>query len=233
MSIIRNKQRLFHLYRYLLKYTDEEHQASTNDLVKLLREMDAHASRKTVKDDIEVLAREGVDVITTKSYYNSFFIGSRQFEVPEIKILTDAVAANESLTSEQKRKLIDKLLSQLSVHQAEKLEKAILFSEAHGENEQLYYHVDKITDAICEGKKVKILCFDQPAAETENPKEGAAKLLHNVRQKLPGGGGKTHILTPVAITCRDNCFYLIGRKGAGNEQAAFRLDRIAKTTIIE
>lgn len=232
MSIIRNKQRLFHLYRYLLKYTDEEHQASTKDLVKLLREMDAHASRKTVKDDIEVLAREGVDVITTKSYYNSFFIGSRLFEVPEIKILTDAVAANESLTYEQKQKLIDKLLSLLSIHQAEKLKKAILFSDAHGENDQLYYHVDKITDAICEGRKVRIQCFDRSATETGDPKEGAAKLLYNVRQKLPGGG-KTHVLTPIAITCSDNCFYLIGREDAGNEQAAFRLDRIAKTTIIE
>ena len=55
MSAIRNKQRLIHLYRYLMEYTDEEHQATTNDLVEFLREEDANASRKTVKDDIEVL----------------------------------------------------------------------------------------------------------------------------------------------------------------------------------
>ena len=72
MSAIRNKQRLIHLYRYLMQYTDEEHQATTNDLVEFLRQEDANASRKTVKDDIEVLIEEGVDVVVTKSFYNSY-----------------------------------------------------------------------------------------------------------------------------------------------------------------
>ena len=63
MSTIRNKQRLIHLYRYLLKETDDEHQVTTNDLVQYLKQEDANASRKTVKDDIEVLIEEGVDVV--------------------------------------------------------------------------------------------------------------------------------------------------------------------------
>ena len=37
MSAIRNKQRLIHLYRYLMDYTDEDHQATTNDLVDFFR----------------------------------------------------------------------------------------------------------------------------------------------------------------------------------------------------
>ena len=55
MSLIRNKQRLIHLYRYLLENTDEDHQVTTNDLVEFLKKEDANASRKTVKDDIEIL----------------------------------------------------------------------------------------------------------------------------------------------------------------------------------
>ena len=87
MSVLKNKQRLLHLYRYLMENTDEEHQATTNDLVSFLRQEDANASRKTVKDDIEVLIEEGADIVTTKSYYNSYFIGSRMLEIPEVKML--------------------------------------------------------------------------------------------------------------------------------------------------
>ena len=98
MSVIRNKQRLLHLYRYLMENTDEDHQITTNDLVQFLKQEDANASRKTVKDDIEVLVKEGIDIITTKSYYNSYFIGERTFEIPEITFLVDSIESNASLT---------------------------------------------------------------------------------------------------------------------------------------
>ena len=101
MSVLKNKQRLLHLYRYLMENTDEEHQATTNDLVSFLRQEDANASRKTVKDDIEVLIEEGADIVTTKSYYNSYFIGSRMLEIPEVKMLIDGIAANVSLSADQ------------------------------------------------------------------------------------------------------------------------------------
>jgi hypothetical protein len=65
MSAIRNKQRLIHLYRYMMKNTDEEHQATTNELVEFLRKEDANVSRKTVKDDIDVLIEEGIDIVVT------------------------------------------------------------------------------------------------------------------------------------------------------------------------
>ena len=98
MSAIRNKQRLIHLYRYLMDYTDEDHQATTNDLVDFLTREDANASRKTVKDDIEVLMEEGVDIVVSKSFYNSYFVGSRTFEIPEIKLLVDGIAPNKSIS---------------------------------------------------------------------------------------------------------------------------------------
>jgi hypothetical protein len=46
-----------------MKNTDEEHQATTNELVEFLRKEDANVSRKTVKDDIDVLIEEGIDIV--------------------------------------------------------------------------------------------------------------------------------------------------------------------------
>ena len=51
---IRNKQRPFRLLKYLYENTDEDHALSTPELVKIFQAEDAHANRKTIKDDIDV-----------------------------------------------------------------------------------------------------------------------------------------------------------------------------------
>ena len=216
MSTIRNKQRLLHLYRYLMENTDEEHQATTNDLVAFLREEDANASRKTVKDDIEVLIEEGVDIVTTKSYYNAYFIGSRQFEIPEIELMVDGIAANVSFTLEQKEKLIGNLLGMLSVHQAQKVKKKIVYS-GNSKNEQSYYNVDRITDAINEEKKIEFLYHD----------------IKYVGNNGIGSDENTYVITPYVLTCRDSSFYVIGHCAETGVIKAFRIDLITKARILD
>ena len=87
MTSIRNKQRPFRLLKYLYENTDEEHPISTTELVRIFVAEDAHAKRKTVKDDIDVLVGEGFDVVTVRGRNNSFFLGTRKFELPEVKLL--------------------------------------------------------------------------------------------------------------------------------------------------
>ena len=102
MANIRNKQRPFRMLKYLYENTDENHPVSTPELVKIFRAEDAHASRKTVKDDIDVLIDEGFDIVTVRSTQNSFFLGSRIFELPEIKLLIDAVSSARFISKEEK-----------------------------------------------------------------------------------------------------------------------------------
>lgn len=83
MTSIRNKQRPFRLLKYLYENTDEEHPISTTELVRIFVAEDAHAKRKTVKDDIDVLVGEGFDIVTVRGRNNSFFLGTRKFELPE------------------------------------------------------------------------------------------------------------------------------------------------------
>lgn len=215
MSVLRNKQRLLHLYRYLMENTDEEHQATTNDLVAFLRQEDANASRKTVKDDIEVLIEEGTDIVTTKSYYNSYFVGSRLFEIPEVKMLIDGIAANISLSTDQKEKLIEKLLGTLSVHQAHDLRKGIVYTGNAG-NEQFYYNIDRITEAIRENRKIGFQYFDYRG-------NGDRTLKDN---------GRTYVITPYFLTCRNNCFYVIGDCSGTGAISVFRTDLMTKACVL-
>ena len=67
MTSIRNKERPFRILKYLYENTDEDHRVSTAELVKIFMAEDAHANRKTVKDDIDILVGEGFDVVTVRS----------------------------------------------------------------------------------------------------------------------------------------------------------------------
>ena len=202
-----------------MENTDEEHQATTNDLVRFLSQEDANASRKTVKDDIEVLIEEGADIVTTKRYYNSYFIGSRQFEIPEVKMMIDGIASNISLSADQKEKLIEKLLGTLSVHQAENLRKGIVYSGNTGNigNEQFYYNIDRITEAVIEGRKLGFRYFDYSGSGDRFLKEN----------------GKMQIITPYFLTCDQNRFYVIGRYSDAGEVSVFRIDMMTKACITD
>ena len=121
MTNIRNKQRPFRMLKYLYENTDENHPVSTPELVKIFQAEDAHASRKTVKDDIDVLIGEGFDIVTVRSTQNSFFLANRKFEIPEIKLLIDAVSSSRFINKEKSAALIEKLTGMVSKAQAEKI----------------------------------------------------------------------------------------------------------------
>ena len=215
MSAIRNKQRLIHLYRYLMENTDEEHQATTNELVEFLRQEDANVSRKTVKDDIDVLIEEGTDIIVTKSFYNSYFVGSRIFEVPEIKLLADSVASNKTISKEKKEEIIRKLLSLLSSHQAQKIESLLHFEDnASLVSEQLYYTIDKISDAISGNRKISFYYSD--------PAVTAIK-----------GEIRRIVITPVVIRSCNNHFYVCGYSKENGKTDVYRLDRMMRAKVLE
>ena len=120
MTSIRNKQRPFRLLKYLYENTDEYHPVSTPELVRIFRAEDAHANRKTIKDDIDVLAGEGFDIVTIRSTSNSFYLRNRKFELPEINLLIDAVSASGFITEGECSALTEKLTSLLNRAQAEK-----------------------------------------------------------------------------------------------------------------
>ena len=217
MSVIRNKQRLLHLYRYLMENTDEEHQVTTNDLVQFLKQEDANASRKTVKDDIEILVKEGVDIITTKSYYNSYFIGERDFEIPEITFLVDSVEASVSLTEEKKQKMVEKLLGLLSRHQASKVRASTTGRPNHGMgSEQLYYTIDRITEAINENRKIEFQYLEYNA----------------LKEKVLSNSGNTVTLTPIVMMSDDDRYYLLGYNSEEHRVDAVRVDRMLRTRMV-
>lgn len=95
------KGRLLYLLRYLYQETDENNAVSTNEIIHYLTKRDMPINRKTVKDDIDTLIHTGYDIVTMKSSAHSFFMGSREFELLELKLLIDAVSSSKFITTQK------------------------------------------------------------------------------------------------------------------------------------
>ncbi|MBQ1234669.1 MAG: WYL domain-containing protein, partial [Oscillospiraceae bacterium] len=88
------KSKLLHLANILLTETDEEHGLTTNELIEKLAALEIKAERKSIYSDIETLQDFGLDIIQNKAKRTTYFVGSRDFELGELKLLVDAITAS-------------------------------------------------------------------------------------------------------------------------------------------
>lgn len=143
------KGRLLFLLRYLRQNTDDQHLVTTPELLSALETAGYPADRKTLYDDIHIL-KEGfdIDIITEKHRGNEYFVGAREFELPELKLLIDAVASSRFISAKESRKQIDKLSSQASIWQNADLEPRITIGERIKVPEtRIYYTIDTLNSA--------------------------------------------------------------------------------------
>jgi len=88
---VNQKQKILYLMQILNEQTDENHMLTVNELISKLAKLDIKAERKTIYDDIETLRLYGLDIVMSKSKSYGYYIASRAFELPELKLLADAV----------------------------------------------------------------------------------------------------------------------------------------------
>ena len=119
------KTKLLHLARMLLRQTDEDHPLTVAQIIEALAREDIKAERKSIYDDLEALRLFGLDVQCRKGKTPGWFIGSREFELPELKLLMDAVQSSRFITQKKSDALIRKLESLASIHQAGQLQRQV------------------------------------------------------------------------------------------------------------
>ena len=158
--------RLLVLLQYLYKETDEKHPVSAQNILKHWESRGIKASRKSVYKDITLLADFGIDIVCVKSTQNLYFIGSRLFELPELKLLVNAVESSRFITPKKSRLLIQKLGRLSSSAQAAQLKCPIYMDGMpKPKNEAIYYIVDLLQTAIQENKQISFQYYDSLAGE--------------------------------------------------------------------
>ncbi len=156
------KLKIFYILDYLQKNSHEEHPVRAAELISMLEHQHhIFCERKTIYSDIAALQDYGVDIVSIPGKNGGYYIASRNFEIPELKLLIDAVLSSRYLTQKKSRELIEKLCDQCSVYDAKLMRRDVLVSgRVKSMNETIYYSVDTIQDAIAENKMISFRYFD-------------------------------------------------------------------------
>ena len=114
---IHQKAKVLYVMRLLLQESDEDHPLSTEDIIRRLNEAGVKAERKSIYSDIETLRDFGLDVHGSRGRSAGYYVGERDFELPEIKLLIDSVQSSKFITERKTMQLIRKLAGLMSVHE--------------------------------------------------------------------------------------------------------------------
>ena len=206
------KLKILYLMRILLTQTDETHSLSVNELIAKLADYGVSAERKTVYDDIETLRQFGIDIVMEKTRSYGYYVTGRDFELPELKLLADAVQASKFITEKKSMELIRKLEGLVSKYDAGKLQRQVFIqNRVKSMNESIYYSVDALHEAITDGKKISFKYFD-----------------YNVQKKqVFRRDGAPYIVSPAALTWNEENYYLIAYSQEREAITHFRVDRMS------
>ncbi len=213
----RKKLRILYLAQFLTEQSDEEHPVTLQEILEHLARCGISADRKSIYDDVEQLRLYGMDVLTVKGAHFGYYLGQRDFQLPELKMLIDVVQASPFLTANKSMELITKLEKLASRPQAHQLRRQVyVMNRVRTDNERLYYTVDGINTAINAGRQVTFRYFDWTAGGT----------------KVYRRGGALYTADPVAL-CVDRHYYLVAYDGALGDYRHYRVDRMDSLTVTD
>ncbi|WP_300821496.1 YafY family protein, partial [uncultured Oscillibacter sp.] len=175
------------------------------------------AGRKSVYGDIQILIDQGVDVVCVKSTQNRYFVGSRLFELPELKLLVDAVESSHFITRKKSASLIRKLASLTSQEQARQLNRPVYMEgTAKQDNEAIYYAVDTIHTAIQEKRRIAFQYIEYTAE----------------KEKVLKHDGYRYEFSPYALIWSRDYYYAVGWSEKHGKLAQFRVDRMTAVELL-
>ena len=212
------KLKLMYLAKILFDKTDEEHTLTISEIKEELQKFGISAERKSLYDDIEQLKLFGIDICSRKSKTTDYFVASRDFELPELKLLVDSVQASKFITHKKSIELISKIEKLASRENAKKLHRQVFVTNrVKTLNEQIYYNVDKIHDAIAADKRITFKYFN----------------LNVNKQKVYRKDGGIYEESPVALTWDDENYYLIAYKEKYGRYVHYRVDKMENICITD
>ena len=210
------KLKIFYILDYLEAHSNEKNPVRASDLITMLdRQWGIRCDRKTVYSDIAALQQYGVDIVSIPGKNGGYYIASRNFELPELKLLIDAVQSSRYLTEKKSRELIEKLCSQCNEQDAKLMRRTVLVSgRVKSMNETIYYNVDAIQEAIAQNKQISFRYFDWDFGGKRKYRE------------------KEYLASPYGL-CQDheNCYLLAYSDRHGI--TSYRVDRMTDIALTE
>lgn len=223
----RQKQKLLQILRMLMEQTDENHGLTVAQIIEQLESMGISAERKSVYDDLEVLEQfgeaMGYELCRIKTNTVNYYIGSRQFQLAELKLLVDSIQSSKFITAKKSHELISKVESLASVYEGRQLQRQVyVTNRVKNPNETIYYAVDCIHEAISSDKKISFSYLEWAFGQ------GKDKIY-----KRPKREGKRYCVSPFSLSWDDENYYLVAFDSEAQAIRHYRVDKMEKVELSE
>ena len=218
-----SKGRVLFLRKYLEEHTDDDHFITTEELIKLYKENGYKAQRQTIADDVAVLVSSGFEIITNqvarnKTKTNAYHIGARLFELPELKLLIDAVSSSRFITAEKSELLISKLSQLTNAENRDGLVARIYTGDRlKTTNPNVLVNIDTLYTAIRDHKKITFQYWDYAPDKTK-------VLKHD---------GEDYVASPYVLIWNDDRYYAPCHSDKHGSTVSFRVDRMCDIQVLD
>ena len=214
------KFKFTYLMKIMLAKTDDEHALTMPQIMEELEKYDVTAERKSIYADFaDMTDKLGIEIIKEQIGRETYYhVGSREFELAEVKLLIDAIQASKFITQTKSRELITKIKSFVSEHQAKQLQRQVYINDrVKTMNESVYYNVDDIHTAINQNKKIRFQYYKW-----------------DINKKLiPRHNGDWFVASPWALTWDDENYYLVAFDDLDHKIKHYRVDKMMRISIEE
>ena len=213
------KLKILYVMDFLLRNSDENHPVSVAQLIAELSGHGISAERKSIYDDIESLREYGLDVIQSGTGKSSgYYVASREFELPELKLLVDSVQSSKFITYKKTMSLIKKIENLTSVYDAQTLSRQVYVkNRIKTMNESIYYNVDEIHRGIAANRKIRFHYFEYTVQKERRFRRA----------------GAWYIISPYALSWDDENYYLVGFDSEAGRIKHFRVDKMTDIDVTE
>lgn len=213
------KLKLLYIMDYLLQYSDAEHPVTVKQLIAHLAAHDVSAERKSIYDDIEALRTYGLDVEqVAEGQLYGYYVASRRFELPELKLLVDSVQSSKFITQRKTNALIKKIETLASSYDAQRLHRQVyVANRVKTMNESIYYNVDAIHAGISEDKKIRFRYFEYTVAKERRYRRD----------------GAYYVVSPYALTWDDENYYMVAYETETDSIRHYRVDKMTNIATVD
>ena len=211
------KLKILYLMKILLEDTDKDHILSASGLCdRLQSRYSLDCNRKTIYGDLERLRTFGIKVEQVKGERQGYYVSEREFSLPELKLLVDAVQSSKFITKTESEELIRKLEKLTSRENARKLRRQVfIINRTKTVNEAALLSVDLIHEAMSDNRQIRFLYCEW-----------------NVKKELvPRRNGMIYEISPWALTWDDENYYLVGYEASTDRIKHYRVDKMQNMEI--
>lgn len=209
------KLKLLILKDYLLRNSDEKHPVTIPQIIEELGRYDIKAERKSLYDDLDALRVYGLDIVQSRGNY---YVGQRNFETPELKLLVDSIQSSKFITEKKTMSLIKKLEELASMYDAQLLERQVYVrNRVKSMNESVYYNVDSIADAINQDRAIRFKYFEYTVTKERR-----------IRRN-----GDWYVVSPFALMWDDENYYMVAWDADAGSLKHYRVDKMLEITALK